>query len=240
MKIAYIFHGHSRTWKQCYQNFFDNIFSVLPGDIFIHTWDKVNAQTGSHWNGWKNETNTKLAEESSKLADIEGIAKAYNPKHMMVEPDPGTDHLQKNYNKIISAPHLGVKNMLHSCLKAFNTARQHGKYDRYFSTRMDINYLSKLDVTELQSPKLLVPKTAYDGTHPYIFDIWTIGSEEQLKIKTNFYNAIDQYWYNITENFHSYIYEQALKTYYTDNNIETQTSQLKYCAPRIIGEPTFW
>jgi len=240
MKIAYIFHGHSRTWKQCYQNFFDNIFSVLPGDIFIHTWDKVNAQSGSHWNGWETQVSGSLAEESSKMTDVEAIVKAYNPKRMIVEPDKGTDHLKEKYVKNIPTSHLGVKNMLESCLKVFNTAKEYGKYDKYFSTRLDINYLSKLNVAELQTSKLLIPKTAYDKTHPYIFDIWTIGSEEQLKTKTNFFNAVDNYWYNATDNFHSYIYEQALKVYYNDNNIETQTSQLNYCAPRIIGEPTFW
>jgi hypothetical protein len=36
MKIAYIFSGHSRTWEQCHTNFFNNIYNILPGDIFIH------------------------------------------------------------------------------------------------------------------------------------------------------------------------------------------------------------
>lgn len=240
MKIAYIFHGHSRTWEQCYQNFFDNVYSVAPGDIFIHTWDRINAKSGSHWNGWEDQTQGVLEEKSSKTIDFEGIKKSYNPKHIIVETDRGTDYLKSRYNKHIPNSHLGVKNMLESSLKAFEMARQYEKYDKYFSTRLDINYLSKLDINELNSSNLLIPKTAYDGKYPYIFDIWTAGSEEQLETKTNFYNAIDDYWYNYTDNFHAYIYECALKQYYNDNKIQTQTSEIKYCAPRIIGEPTFW
>jgi hypothetical protein len=240
MKIAYIFHGHSRTWNQCYQNFFNNVFSIAPGDIFIHTWDRVNAKSGSHWNGWEEQVSQKLEEESSKILDLGGIIKAYNPKHITVETDTGVDHLKEKYKKQIPNPHLGAKRMLESCLKCFNTAKQHGNYDVYFSTRLDINYLSKLNIEELHSKKLIIPKTVYDGTHPYIFDIWSVGNESQFNIKTKFYDAIDNYWYYATDNFHSYIYEQALKKYYNDNNIETQTSNLQYCAPRIIGEPTFW
>ena len=122
MNIAYIFHGHSRTWNHCYNQFFENVFSVCPGDIFIHTWDRVNSTAGSHWNGWAED--------------------------IIIEKDKGIQHHKKNLPHI-SLPHLGVKNMLDSCLKVFNMAKNHKKYDKFFSTRMDIRYLTKFDKNEL-------------------------------------------------------------------------------------------
>jgi hypothetical protein len=38
MKIAYIFHGHARTWETCYQSFFDNIFNFDYCDL---QWDLI-------------------------------------------------------------------------------------------------------------------------------------------------------------------------------------------------------
>ena len=177
MKVAYLFHGHSRTWKQCHKYFFKNVFSVVPGDIFIHTWDRVNSTSGSHWNGWTEELPSN--DTSSNVIDLSGIIKAYKPTDIVVEKDKGISRFKKELPHI-SLPHLGVKNMLNSCLKVFNMAKQHDKYDKFFSTRMDIRYLSKFNKDELLFDELVIGKTNYDDTHPFVFDIWGIGSEKQI------------------------------------------------------------
>lgn len=237
MNIAYIFHGHSRTWDKCYNNFFENVFSIAPGDIFIHTWDRVNSTSGSHWNGWQEEFDS--TDISSHVIDLKGILKAYNPTDIIVEKDKGIKHLKQKLPHI-SLPHLGVKNMLESCVKVFNMAKQYKKYDKFFSTRMDINYLTKFDIDELSCSELVIGKTNYDDKYPFVFDIWSIGSEEQIKTKTNYINNIDKYWYNCKLNLHHYVYEAALKRYYDDNGLSVKRSSIEYCAPRITGDVTYW
>jgi hypothetical protein len=237
MNIAYIFHGHSRTWNHCYDQFFENVFSVCPGDIFIHTWDRVNSTAGSHWNGWTEEL--PKSDISSEVIDLSGIIKAYKPIDIIIEKDKGLQHHKKNLPHI-SLPHLGVKNMLDSCLKVFNMAKQHKKYDKFFSTRMDIRYLTKFDKNELLSDELIIGKTGYDNKLPLTFDIWSIGSEKQIETKTNYINYINNYWYNCKLDLHHYVYEAALKRYYDDNGIVVKRSSMDYCAPRITGEITYW
>jgi hypothetical protein len=229
MKIAYIFHGHARTWKQCYENFFNNVYAVAPGDIFIHTWDRTNPIVGSYWNGWGYLTGEAL-KAALATPDISGIFEAYKPKVLMVEQDKLPDLSRyKNPNEIpYNAPGcFGVKLMLESSRKAFETMKSYGVYDRVFSTRLDLNYESKLNINEVQSDRLVGAST--DGN----FDIWMMGTTEQMDIKTQYVNHIDTYWYDRDMiNMH---YEGALLKYLQDNNLgDFITSDISYTTPRIF------
>jgi hypothetical protein len=228
MKIAYIFHGHSRTWKQCYENFFNNVYAVAPGDIFIHTWDRANPIVGAPWNGWGYLTGEKL-KAASATPDISGIFEAYKPKVLIVEQDKLPDLSRyKNPNEIPSiAPGcFGVKLMLESSRKAFEAMKSYGTYDRVFSTRLDLNYTSKLNINEVQSDKLVAARIG--GA----FDIWMMGTTEQMDIKTQYFNHVDAYWYNRDINFH---YEETLHEYLRDNNLGDFTaSDISYTTPRIF------
>tara|TARA_R110000868_G_scaffold405811_2_gene685641 strand:+ start:846 stop:1559 length:714 start_codon:yes stop_codon:yes gene_type:complete len=237
MNIAYLFYGHSRTWTQCYESFFENVFSSAPGDIFIHTWDRVNSTSGSNWNGWIEELPT--TDISSQIIDLNGIIKAYNPIDIIIEKDKGIKHFKTNLPHV-SLPHLGVKNMLDSRLKVFNMAKQHKKYDKYFLNRMDIKYLSKFDKNELLFDELIISKSGYSNKLPLIFDLFVIGSEIQIEIKTNYINHIDEYWYNYSSDLYRYSYEEALQKYCVNNGIIAKASCMDYCAPRIDGKTTYW
>lgn len=240
MKVAYLFHGHARTWEFCHKNFFHNIYSVLPGDIFIHTWGTTNTSLGSWWNGDGQKLQGDLLTKSEKIIDMNRIYEIYHPKTFMVEEDIGVSHLRERYNNSVHDTRLGAKNMLHGALKIFNAARNYDKYDLYFSTRLDILFLTKLDLSELSNNDMLVSHSRWDDVGDMIFDIWTIGNEDQFIKKTNYYNAIDEYWYNSGKNHFEYLYEHALKKYYDDNLLSTKPSEIKYCVPRIDGQITFW
>lgn len=240
MKIAYLFHGHARTWLYCYSYFFNNIYTVMPGDIFIHTWHNTNAKMGSYWNNNSSKLSDELATISAKPIDINAIHKIYQPKYLGIELDPGIQHFKKYFNKQIPDIRLGAKNMLASAKKIFNIARQHDNYDKYFSTRLDILYYSSFDTKEICANHMLVPFTRYSHDNRYVFDVWNVGDEEQTEKQTNFYDAIDDYWYRHTDDYDHYIYEEALRKYYNDIGLKTKTSSLKYCLPRINGKVTFF
>src|SRR5438105_12107866 len=40
IKIALCLSGHMRSYKQCLENYKENIFSKFDVDVFIHTWDR--------------------------------------------------------------------------------------------------------------------------------------------------------------------------------------------------------
>lgn len=212
MKVAYIFHGHSRTWNQCYESFFENVFSVLPGDIFIHTWNRVNPSIGSYWNGWVDLTGEKL-KISNEYADVTGIIKTYNPKIIMVEEHPIVDTSWCSFANDETKAQCGVKYMLYSSRKIFEESLKYNDYDYFVSTRLDIKYLSKLDVNEinLQRNHLIIPNCMN-------FDIFALGPKHLIDIKTNYYYHVDQYWYH-NPCFINSGYETVLARYLSDNRL---------------------
>ena len=116
MKVAYIFRGHSRTWDKCYNNFFDNIFSVAPGDVFIHTWDTTNSIFASHWNGYR-PLNDEQLKVCNTLPDFNKIYHTYKPKTFIIEPDKIkniTNHSDKD------ASMIGLYYMLGSSKKMYD------------------------------------------------------------------------------------------------------------------------
>lgn len=241
MKIAYVFHGHTRTWKDCYQSFFDNVFSVAPGDIYIHTWDRVNSKYGSFWNqnlGVLNEEHEKI---SSQTLDLDGIKKTYNPKHMIVETDRGVEipyHEIPALKTIQATPaHLGAYNMIKSQYISFKLAEAYGTYDRYFSCRFDLLFKTKLDPEELNEDQyLMVPPTFTDYDSPetqMVYDIFAFGSKKIMETRANFYDHIWSYWYS-KNNIFGYFLEHAATQYYRDNNIKAKPSVLTCETKRLF------
>lgn len=243
MKIAYLFHGHSRTWKDCYQSFFDNVYSVAPGDIFIHTWDRVNSKFGSFWNN-NLGLNTEEAERiSSKTLDLEGIIKAYNPKHIVVESDKGLETAMIECPKIFttqaSHSHIGAYNMVKGQHSVFKISEQYGEYDRYFSCRMDILFENKLDPKELEYENcMIVPPTFEDGMYDSpevtaIWDIFALGTKKDIETRSKFYFHIWDYWFS-KNNLDVYFIEHAATKYYKDNNIIAKPSKMNVQLKRLF------
>jgi hypothetical protein len=227
MKTAYIFHGHSRTWKLCYDNFFNNVFSELPGDIFIHTWDTVNTSCGSYWNGWVDLSGEQLR-ISQQTPDIGGIYETYKPKILLVEKDQQPDISNcKDINNMTKGS-LGTKNMLRGSRKIFEIAEKYDNYDIFFSTRLDINYTTKLKLEEITSSEMLAPHT-----HNFISDIWMIGNKEHMDIKTKYVDHIDNYWFS-KDSFTSIWYEDAFTRYMNDMHVTCKQPSITFNTPRIF------
>lgn len=231
MNIAYLFSGHARTWKLCYNNFMENIYRIMPGDIFIHTWDRTNATIGAHWNRWSNH----LSVQSAQKIDIKEILESYRPISCMVEKDPGIDSIIKQYQHVHQKNCLGIKNLLHSQKMVFNMSKKYHKYDKYFCTRLDINYLSMLNNNDIYRKEYVV---SHSTKHPdnMIFDFWSICSFEQLEIKTQYYNEVDNYWF--TKDMIAVPYEMSLYAYLQDHTIPIYRSNLIYNVPRINNSVT--
>lgn len=232
MTIAYLFHGHSRTWKDCYQSFFDNVFSVIPGDVYMHTWDRVNSKYGSFWNGIHNNSlslsNVEYEEISSKTLDLDSIKKIYNPKHIIVETDNGIDLPLKMCPNIdiskASLAHISVYNMVKAQHDVFNLSKMYGEYDVYFSLRPDMIFKSKFDKNEIISNQyMMVPKTISKNFYQ---DSYAFGPKKFIEIRANFLHSIYEYWYS-KNNLYSYYIEHAATQYYNDNNIQVGFSNLK-------------
>jgi hypothetical protein len=237
MRIAYLFHGHSRTWRECYQSFFDNVYSVAPGDIFIHTWDRVNSKYGSWWNGtYNNFLKNEHAEISSKTINVDDLIKTYNPKHIIVETDPGVEFAFSKYPQLQSTgyppAHVGVYNMFKSQHDVYQLTIPYGSYDRYFSCRFDLCFHNKLDYTELEdTTNLMISPNS--GPHNVILDFFAFGTQDIMSIRSNFHSHMWDYWYSKSD-INAYGIEGAIGKYYSDNNIYHRESGLNFDIKRLF------
>lgn len=243
MKIAYIFSGHSRTWEKCYENFYQNIYNVMPGDIFIHTWDRTNAGTTSWWNDWNRPMAETLKNEGSKTPDFDRIKATYNPKKIIIEKDPSWDEIphkwaipkyenHPQWNHPQTAPRFMAKYILYAFKTIFDVAKEYDRYDRFFCSRLDINFLSKLDTKELENPNLVLSKTRHSRDN-FRQDIFFHGNINYVELRSQYYDHIESYWYD-----HDYInvdFEIPLTNYFKDKNIPLSESNLQFNIPRITN-----
>ena len=233
MKVAYLFVGHSRTWSFCYQNFFDHIYRFMPGDIYIHTWNKVNTHLGSWWNGWNDLEGNNLA-ISTQTPDFNGIYNAYKPKYFAIEEESPIIEMSINSSVEIqkSKANWAVRNVLKAFKNVFQIAKNSEKYDKFFCTRMDIKYLTNISIDDFNSPYLLSPPMPHEGRNE-CRDVWLIGDENQIDIKTKYVDHIDEYWYNKTV-YNTYDHETALTDYLNDNNVQYKNINIEYEVIRLF------
>lgn len=243
MKIAYLLHGHSRTWKDCYESFFENVYSVAPGDIYIHTWDRANSKYGSFWNRNLGVHSKEAEELSSQPVDLEGIKKAYNPKHMIVEMDRGLEvplyECPQLLNLNATPSHIAGYNLFKAQYDVFKMAEYYGEYDRYFDFRFDLFFKSKFDKEELKyEDYMMVPPTFPDGMYhdpkvTMIWDIYALGTKKTIGTRAGFYQNMWKYWYSKNDLF-NYFLEHGATQYYKDNGIEAKPSSLDLEVKRLF------
>lgn len=236
-----MFHGHTRTWKDCYQSFFDNVFSIAPGDIYMHTWDRVNSKYGSFWTGKFDRLVDEQEQLSSQTLDLDSIKTVYNPKHIIIETDSGLELPLQELPQIktinANSAHIAAYNMVKSQYLAFTLAEKYGEYDIYFSCRPDLFFPNKLDITELsETDYMMVPPTFENYDDPrteMIFDIFAFGPKNIMSIRAGFYHHIWDYWYS-KNNLLGYFLEHAATKYFRDNNIKAKPSSLTFEVKRLF------
>lgn len=237
MKIAYLFHGHSRTWKDCHESFFNNVFSVAPGDIYIHTWDRVNSKYGSYWNNNLCELDNVKENISSETLDFDGLRKTYNPKYMIVETDLGNEFVINKLPEITKTSalpaHMGVYNMCRAQRRVFEMAEMFDSYDIYFSLRLDMFFLNKFDNSELSNNEFMMYPYTKMNTPSQIVDIYAFGSKTNMELRSKFVDCIWDCWYS-KNNFNHFTIEHAATRYYRDNGIKLKQSSLKFELKRMF------
>lgn len=243
MKIAYLFNGHCRSWKDCHTSFFDNVYSVAPGDIYIHTWDRINSKYASNWNiGFGNLTED-LELKYSKPIELDLITEIYKPKDILVEEDPGYNialeiypDLKKIINLEIGGAHAAVLNAYLSQKKVFDLCQKHGEYDVYFYVRPDLKFINKFNIEELYHNEYM---TVSGNWNPNIMivDYFFFGSKKYIDSRSKFVYNMWDYWYsknNWSNNDLVYLLEQGLTQYYKDEKIKVKPSSLFCEVSRIF------
>jgi hypothetical protein len=230
MRVAYLFTGHMRAFEDTHVAFFENLFSVAPGDIYIHTWDTLSQ---THPCGFKS------ASTQPKL-DIERVKKIYKPRAIMVEPQSAPitcTYKGKRMDNALAKTH-------ESSLKAWLLSTHTRIYDRYFWVRGDILFRSKLSLDELQDTKsCYVPLFDIPHLCESICATWWSGNAIHSEHMAMMYWHLEEFiYYNINRENTGFKYvEDAMSQYYFQcdeikNNLKI--SQMDWAVVRGAYEPT--
>jgi hypothetical protein len=210
------------------------VYSVAPGDIFIHTWDRVNSKYGSFWNGNVNSMDGHHENISSQTVDLDGLKQIYKPKSILIESDPGVDLAFSKYPQMesmnIAPAHVGVYNMFKSQNDVYQLTIPYGSYDRYFSCRLDLMFHNKLDYAELENSSHLMISPNI-GPAGFLMDFFAFGTTDTMRIRSNFYSHIWDYWYSKSISDHI---ENVVAKYYSDNDINVRESGLRFEVKRLF------
>ena len=152
MKVALIMYGHLRTYKKCYAKLRQNFIDKYNADVFIHTWDEIEAKTKS----WHNR---HMDVKSLSNNDLSDIKKLYTPKGLIIEHQGDVANDITTPNNAISAP--GQEYMLHSMfmadkLKSDYETKNNFKYDVVVKIRPDILLVNPLNLPNVSEGNVAV------------------------------------------------------------------------------------
>ena len=209
MKLALLIYGHMRTYKKCYENLKKNLLNLYDIDVFIHTWDVIEAATRS----WHNRHMEKLPLTEELFEEIKNI---YNP----ISIETGTQ--EKIYNDVTlpgsALSYAGHKYMM---ISQNNVTEQkikyekenNFKYDAVIKIRPDIRLLKPLQF-ELPDDKTVLiagnivgqvsndPNKISQNVDKYrACDIINIATSENMnKLCCGLHNSFEKYFVEITRN----------------------------------------
>jgi len=191
MRLAVVMYGHMRTYQGCLPCFKKNLIDAYSPDIFIHTWDEIEASTKS----WHNQ---HLSRRKISKQELDQMKSFYNPVEMRMEeqdPDLSIDTVGAN-----GISFQGQKFMLYSLKKANDARVRHEKhlgkkYDVVLKIRPDIDLWKKPDIHEVPDNTVMV-SARRSGTDLKSFKSYSVcdivnfgGSDTMTKVN----NAVDQF-----------------------------------------------
>lgn len=168
MKAALVIYGHMRTYRIAFPGLKKIFIDEYDPDIFIHTWDKVEATTKT----WHNE---RMKEAP---LDVKEVVEMYSPKEIMVETQPQVDDDRVTPNNNIS--YIGQKFMLESLKKADELRQNSGtEYDIVMKIRPDIKLIKPIDIG---APRMGVVPTGSNlrGSNRTACDIINVAVPEDM------------------------------------------------------------
>lgn len=212
MRIAIEFFGHFRTFEQCADNVIENLIAPLikgnEVDIFVHTWNETDSSSAV----WHNERGEK---RGGKLEDehIAFLKRKLKPKKMVITPQVVIS--EEEYEEVERRGHSrrgyysALKNSTYSRMKANDLKIEYEKekdikYDLVIQTRMDVFYMTRVNILRVRDMSYIENKIFYSwtGSQDYYFnypvdngcggtDILYFGSSGAMDKFSNLYNKIN-------------------------------------------------
>lgn len=171
-----------RTYRITHESLKKFLLTPYTPDVFIHTWDEIEAKTKS----WHKD------HMHVEPLDVNEVTKIYEPKEIVVEHQPEVDDSRVTPNNNIS--YIGQKFMLESLQKADSLRRESNiEYDLVVKIRPDIKLLAPLSLPEPNSGIVTVACNKKGNKHTAC-DIINIATPEDMSHITTVYDNFDEFY----------------------------------------------
>ncbi|EAL6043447.1 capsular biosynthesis protein, partial [Campylobacter jejuni] len=142
-RVAVLFYGHARTFKQTYDSFKKNILDVnkeIDIDIFIHTWDELEHLDLRH----QYKKDLRIAGKPLTQEDINFLKNKYKPLKIKIDKQLTFSESQINYIKkkgFNEKSYIANYNISYSISESNRLKNMsQNKYDLIIMTRLDIMF----------------------------------------------------------------------------------------------------
>ncbi|EAI6670461.1 capsular biosynthesis protein [Campylobacter jejuni] len=150
-RVAVLFYGHARTFKQTYDSFKKNILDVnkeIDIDIFIYTWDELEHLDLRH----QYKKDLRIAGKPLTQEDINFLKNKYKPLKIKIDKQLTFSESQINYIKkkgFNEKSYIANYNISYSISESNRLKNMsQNKYDLIIMTRLDIMFLKPLKLFE--------------------------------------------------------------------------------------------
>ncbi|EDP8166103.1 capsular biosynthesis protein [Campylobacter jejuni] len=150
-RVAVLFYGHARTFKQTYDSFKKNILDVnkeIDIDIFIHTWDELEHLDLRH----QYKKDLRIAGKPLTQEDINFLKNKYKPLKIKIDKQLTFSESQINYIKkkgFNEKSYIANYNISYSISESNRLKNMsQNKYDLIIMTRLDLMFLKPLKLFE--------------------------------------------------------------------------------------------
>jgi len=190
MKLAVIFYGHMREYGKTLSTVRSNLLDKYDCDVFIHTWDEIEAQTKS-WH------KTHMPNRPLKDEDVRVIKKFTKPIAIKVESQhPNLVNDRTGKNKI---SYQGQKFMLYSLNEANRLRLTHESqsgtiYDAVLKIRPDVAFFEPFTVPIPHGREVFISARRREpGNTVHSFSVCDVINIATPKMMTEICNAVDHF-----------------------------------------------
>ena len=198
MKIAILISGQARNYEQGYDELKKAYLDWYDCDIYLHTWDQTVLQATQFF---ADRPAHEYKMDDNWTSDILDL---YEPTGYLFEKQIVFDE-KKIVDPMWRQPLQNSKSMWYSVQKAFEMVPK--GYDVYIRTRFDLRYeesLMELEELDLSTLHLWDWDTDERVKHRGYYDVFAVGTYEQIGIYSQVYSRMD--WYlNYDEDYKAFL-----------------------------------
>jgi hypothetical protein len=222
MKVALLFSGNVRNFKDTHRSFFHYFIKDNDCDVFIHTWNTKDSNTSSWWR----------KEKKSRKFSLEDLCKIYRPKAIEVE-DYLDSFQSKRFKNVFLHNLMSMQYGIKSVFGLFDSYRKKtgAEYDIVVRVRFDLIFKSIFNNNEfydcINSNSVYLPKSMTYKVLNGVSDVFAFGPPCLMEKYCNFFDNLIDNSGLCSEDGGVIVPEFLLDDYLKNNSVNVQYTEME-------------